>query len=1079
MTPSALPAAEWARRQESSRRSVRRANLAVATALGTVLALAFGAVWQGHWAVRSQGEAIVERERAELAQAEARQELWRALLAEARATRQSSTLDRREVGLSILARAAGLGATAELRDQAVATLALPEYRLEASIPLGDTANRYAFDRAVRRAAVVMPDGDVVVRRFPDGAEVARLGREGTSVPGEQGMPMLLEFDPAGEALAVRYARGAFGVWTLGEAGLRFVRDGDRERRQASVPRFTSDGRHLVAPVFAPDGFAVIEADTGRMVAHFPEVSSFRHAAPRPGKTQFAADLGTRVALFDWERGGEVAAHPFPAGARALAWTGDGRRLAIAGNALEVEVWEPGTGEVRRFPGHGDDVYDCAFDPAGRRLATSSLDGTARLWDAVDGRLLAVATDRRLVAWGPGERSGWVVSRERLEVRVGPVGGVLERVAGVPGRSDGLTFDMDGEGQWGWSRDGEGRVWQWDLGRGTGPEPTGLTGVSSLSYDAAGSVLLLTRDGWLEACPWDRIGDGGLPGAMSGTPRRLAGVRSRNVDLVMAGLGGRGRVLVELGAGAVWADSGEDGRDPVEIDDLLHSSVDRRSGSARGTGTVALSPDGRWVACGADGIRGPGVFDVRTGRRVATLGEETGGVQFSADGRWVLLASVRGCQVFETRGWERVWWRPAAVRHPNYSAVGAVSPDGTRVVYGESSRHLVLLEGGSGRTLAALESPAASPWVAARWSDDGRRVIGLTRENAVEIWDLEALGEALAGMGLDWDKPLSGPPVAVFGEVEMPRYPTWVAIGVLATAGMVAGIAMVSLRRHRRLIGDYAVAEDRAARRDRELALEREVGELKSSFVTMVSHEFRTPLGITMSAVELLRHYLDRLSAGKRSELLEDIYGATLRMSGLMEQVLLLGRAESGRLGCRTGPLDLEGLVGQLLDEARSATARRCRCVFETEGDLDGARGDESLLRHILSNLISNAVKYSPPGGEIGVGMRRDGEDAVLSVRDRGIGIPEADQGRLFEAFHRGGNVGQTPGTGLGLLIVKRCVTLHGGGIAVASREGEGTVFTVRLPLFGPGRGERTQGGGGAAGGSDGSRIGFAGETRAA
>lgn len=1019
--------------------------MAVASALGTVLVLAIGAVWQGHRAVRSQGEALAERQRAELARMEARQELWRALLAEARATRQSPTLDRREVGLSILERAAELGATAELRDQAVATLALPEYRLEASMPLGDTANRYALDRAVRRAAVVLPGGDVVVRRFPDGVEVARFRREGTGVPMEQGLPVLMEFDPSGEALAVRYSRGAFAVWTLGDEGPRFVRDADALRRQASVPRFTEDGRHLVAAVFAPDGFAVVEADTGRTVAHFPEVSSFRHAAPRPGHSQFAADLGSRVAVFDWERGEEVATHPFPAGSRALAWTGDGMRLAIAGNALEVEVWEPATGEVRRFPGHGDDVYDCVFDPAGTRLATSSLDGTARLWDARDGRLLARATDRRLVAWGPEGRSGWVVSRERLEVRVGPVGGVLDRVAGVPGRSDGLTFDTDGEGRRAWSRDGEGTVWQWDLEQGTGPVPAGLTGVSSLSFDAVRSVLLFTRDGWVEES---------VPGPGGGGPRRVSAVRDRNVDLVAGGSGVGMRAYVELGAGAVWADPGVEGRDPVAIEDLMHSSVDRRSGSARGTGTVALSPDGRWLACGADGIRGPGVFETRTGRRVATLGDETGGVQFSQDGRWLLLASVQGCQLFETRGWERVWSRPAAVRHPNYSAVGAVSPDGTRVVYGESSRHLVLLDAGSGRGLAALESPAASPWVAARWSDDGRRVIGLTRENAVECWDLERLGAALSGMGLNWDEPMSGPPVAAsVWNADIPRYPTGVAAGILATAGLVAAIAMVSLRRHRRLIGAYALAKERAARRERELALEREIGELKSSFVTMVSHEFRTPLGITMSAVELLRHYLDRLSPEKRTELLEDIYGATLRMSALMEQVLLLGRAESGRLGCRVGPLDLEGLVGRLLDEARSATSRRCRSRFETEGELAGARGDESLLRHILSNLISNAVKYSPPGGEIAVGVRREGDDAVLSVRDRGIGIPVADQPRLFEAFHRGGNVGQTAGTGLGLLIVKRCVALHGGSITVASREGEGAVFTVRLPLFAGGRGE--------------------------
>ena len=109
--------------------------------------------------------------------------------------------------------------------------------------------------------------------------------------------------------------------------------------------------------------------------------------------------------------------------------------------------------------------------------------------------------------------------------------------------------------------------------------------------------------------------------------------------------------------------------------------------------------------------------------------------------------------------------------------------------------------------------------------------------------------------------------------------------------------------------------------------------------------------------------------------------------------------------------------------------------------------DESLLRHIFSNLLANAVKYSAEGSEVEFTVKRDGAHAVFTVQDRGIGIPEADHPRLFEAFHRGSNVGQISGTGLGLMIVKRCVDLHRGEISFVSKEGQGTTFTVRLPLF--------------------------------
>ncbi|GEP41852.1 ATP-binding protein [Brevifollis gellanilyticus] len=234
---------------------------------------------------------------------------------------------------------------------------------------------------------------------------------------------------------------------------------------------------------------------------------------------------------------------------------------------------------------------------------------------------------------------------------------------------------------------------------------------------------------------------------------------------------------------------------------------------------------------------------------------------------------------------------------------------------------------------------------------------------------------------------------------------------------------------------------------RALAQERELGELKSRFVTMVSHEFRTPLGIIMSAIELMRHYDERLPKEQRQELQQDIFSSTRHMAGLMEQVLVLGRVEAGKLPCKPASSDLSILAEKLTDEALSATNRRCTVVWRPEGDIDGARADESLLRHIFSNIIANAVKYSPEGSEVIFTCRREGKDAVFQVIDHGIGIPKHETPRLFEAFHRCSNVGEIPGTGLGLVIVKRCVDLHDGSMEIDSDVGQGTTFTVRLPLF--------------------------------
>ena len=116
-------------------------------------------------------------------------------------------------------------------------------------------------------------------------------------------------------------------------------------------------------------------------------------------------------------------------------------------------------------------------------------------------------------------------------------------------------------------------------------------------------------------------------------------------------------------------------------------------------------------------------------------------------------------------------------------------------------------------------------------------------------------------------------------------------------------------------------------------------------------------------------------------------------------------------------------------------------------DVASASADEALLRHTFTNLLSNAVKYSPLGQLVRFRVARDGDATIFTVRDEGIGIPEADQKQLFQTFHRGSNVGERPGTGLGLVIVKRCVDLHGGTLQFDSKVNEGTTVTVRLPLF--------------------------------
>jgi signal transduction histidine kinase len=224
--------------------------------------------------------------------------------------------------------------------------------------------------------------------------------------------------------------------------------------------------------------------------------------------------------------------------------------------------------------------------------------------------------------------------------------------------------------------------------------------------------------------------------------------------------------------------------------------------------------------------------------------------------------------------------------------------------------------------------------------------------------------------------------------------------------------------------------------------------LRTNFVSMVSHEFRTPLGIIQSSAEILEDYLDRLEPAERKEHLQSIQKNTFRMAALMEEALLMGSFEAGKMEFKPEPLDLASFARRLVDEVLSATDRRCPIELVCNATLEAPRADGRLLRHIFTNILNNAVKYSGAGQAVTFEMKVEGADAVCVIRDQGIGIPEADCEWLFSAFHRARNVGDRPGTGLGLVIVKRCVDLHGGKISVQSRQGRGTTITVRLPVFG-------------------------------
>ncbi|HLO87522.1 MAG TPA: ATP-binding protein [Nostocaceae cyanobacterium] len=254
-------------------------------------------------------------------------------------------------------------------------------------------------------------------------------------------------------------------------------------------------------------------------------------------------------------------------------------------------------------------------------------------------------------------------------------------------------------------------------------------------------------------------------------------------------------------------------------------------------------------------------------------------------------------------------------------------------------------------------------------------------------------------------------------------------------------------------GAVIVFWDLSERRQKEyleqaLKKEQELNRLKSLFISTVSHEFRNPLTVIQTAVELIELQGNNLTEAKRHTYLTRIYGAVQSMEKLMEDVLFMGRAEAGKLTYNPSLVNLEQFCRELVEEFSTIESSYHQIVFNCHSQETEAVMDERLLHYLFRNLLSNAVKYSPDGGKIRFDLTCDLQAgvAIFQIQDQGIGIPETEQSQIFDSFYRAANAQSIQGNGLGLVIVKRCVDAHQGEIQVTSKEGDGTTFTVTLPL---------------------------------
>ncbi len=265
-------------------------------------------------------------------------------------------------------------------------------------------------------------------------------------------------------------------------------------------------------------------------------------------------------------------------------------------------------------------------------------------------------------------------------------------------------------------------------------------------------------------------------------------------------------------------------------------------------------------------------------------------------------------------------------------------------------------------------------------------------------------------------------------------------------------ARLTLDEYGNIIGTSGTLNDVTGRHKAEeeikqsLEKEMELNELKSRFVSTISHEFRTPLTSILASSELLQRYNSKWSDEKKIEALKRIEKSVLYMNEMINDVLTLSRAETGKLIFKPAKVEITRIAKNILEEVRLIASPAHKFNIDFSNDAIEAVIDEKLIRHVINNLLSNAVKYSPHGGNIYFSLHRIPGRLEIVIRDEGIGISEEDQKKLFQPFFRGTNIENISGTGLGLSILQRAVQLHNGTIELHSSLNKGTTVKVNIPL---------------------------------
>lgn len=1039
-----LPDIDLEQRRRHIRRGLTRANIAAVVILVIVIGLSLAALIQ---ALRADQNAEAEAE----ASARGKQQLWRSQLAQAGALRLSGLAGRKAQALAAISSAAAIQPSLELRNEAIATLALTDAsstdRWRPAHIYGNDALALAPD--LQTYALGNLQGTVAMFRMSSGEKIAQFQGPAAAVA-------VTKFSRDGRLLAASFWNGEVMVWKISDG--------------SKVAAWSSSGSVRSFPAFDvnPDASRIAIA-CGQPQVRILNLDPQNEKSPltvtvtgaaadvlfAPTGNMLAIAVSNRVELWQWPEPKLMRQLSHAGEVTALAWAPDGRRLASASRGTpDIELWDCVTGRDRRLRGHAELIPHLAFDQQNELLISFSWDGSTRFWQARDGELLFVSragfgldfdTSGTRLAYSR-EHQGfglWNVSRSSIfhELTI-PLAAVPPVI--------GFDFSRDGHTMALMNPDG---LHVLDVLTGTEQNFLPLENPVSVWFTDETGLVSVTRSAintWRipvsERAAWEQKKVLDAPGVA--------------FDFGTTTRGASSLVAVPSQDNVFWFD----------LNDAAHVHRVNGHGAMGALTGAAISADTNWIATTFWKGGASAVWSTRTGNRVRDLGRNGGYVAFSADNRWLLVGSAHSYAVWDINSWQQ---RFEFERETTGELVGsgAFSPDGKLMAICPQVDQIQLIALPQGQVLATLTSPLPRNIRSVAFSPDGTTLAASTFDTRLQLWSLPAIRNELAALHLDWtdsqgalsaNETASMPPLAAaqkrhtnLGQAAF----YWLdGLGVLAAMF----IGLYTLRYHQRMMSSYEEVERLVAERNRELKLAQlellhsQKMKALGTLAAGVAHDFNNLLSVIRMGNQLQAR--EGISPDDKSESSRAVERAVEQGKKVVRSMLGYSR-EPGQ-GRQT--FSVPEMVDEVVLLLNKQFLGGLTLTLELNRDTPLVNAVRGRIEQILLNLLVNAAEAMDGEGRLLISVREISElvhtgslllrprpatsYVELMIKDNGPGIEPAVRDRIFEPFFSTKPQSASSGTGLGLSLVHSLAEQEGLGLSLESDQGKGTTFKVVIPV---------------------------------